>query len=142
MNLNSIFGKLLGTSKFQFEEVQIDKEVIDEIINIAREAYPNEFMALLEGRIKNKILKITGLVFLPIETSQEGAVMQVFMQPLTINAVGSVHSHPGPSANPSSADLEFFSKRGLFHIIIAEPFDRDSIRTYDSYGDPASYRII
>jgi hypothetical protein len=55
MKLNNIFGKLLGTSKFQFEEVHVDKEVIEEIINIAKEAYPNEFMALLEGKIKNKI---------------------------------------------------------------------------------------
>lgn len=142
MKLNNLLGKLLGTSKYQFEEVHIDKEVIDEIINIAKEAYPNEFMALLEGKIKNKILKVTGLVFLPIETSQEGAVMQVFMQPLTIDSIGSVHSHPGPSASPSNADLEFFAKKGLFHMIIAEPFDRESIRAYDSYGDPAGYKII
>ncbi len=142
MKLNNILGKFLGTSKYQFEEVHIDKEVIDEIINIAKEAYPNEFMALLEGKIKNKIIKITGLVFLPIETSQEGAVMQVFMQPLTIDSIGSVHSHPGPNASPSNADLEFFAKRGLFHMIIAEPFDRDSILAYDSYGNPAGYREI
>ena len=142
MKLNNLLGKLLGTSKYQFEEVHIDKEVIDEIINISKEAYPNEFMALLEGNIEEHVLKITGLIFLPIETSQEGAVMQVFMQPLTVNSVGSVHSHPGPSAHPSNADLEFFSKRGLFHMIIAEPYDRESIRAYDSYGDPASYRII
>jgi proteasome lid subunit RPN8/RPN11 len=142
MKLNNILGKLLGTSKYQFEEVHVDREVIDEIINIAKESYPNEFMALLDGKIKDKVLKITGLVFLPIETSQEGAVMQVFMQPLTIDSIGSVHSHPGPSASPSNADLEFFSKRGFFHFIIAEPFDVDSIRAYDSWGNPASYRII
>jgi proteasome lid subunit RPN8/RPN11 len=142
MKLNNILGKLLGTSKYQFEEVHVDREVIDEIINIAKESYPNEFMALLDVKIKDKVLKITGLVFLPIETSQEGAVMQVFMQPLTIDSIGSVHSHPGPSASPSNADLEFFSKRGFFHFIIAEPFDVDSIRAYDSWGNPASYRII
>jgi len=142
MNLNNLLGRLLGTSKYQFEEVHIDKEVIDEIIDIAKEAYPNEFMALLEGKVEKNILKITGLVFLPVETSQEGAVMQVFMQPLTINSMGSVHSHPGPSARPSNADLEFFAKRGFFHIIIAEPYDRESIRAYDSFGDSVSYSII
>ena len=142
MKLNNILGKLLGTSKYQFEEVHVDSEVIDEIINIAKEAYPNEFMALLEGKIGNNILTITGLVFLPIETSQEGAVMQVFMQPLTTDSLGSVHSHPGPNASPSTADLEFFAKRGLFHIIIAEPYDRESIRAYDSFGNLADYRIV
>ena len=142
MKLNNILGKLLGTSKYQFEEVHVDSEVIDEIINIAKEAYPNEFMALLDGKIGENILRITGLVFLPIETSQEGAVMQVFMQPLTTNSLGSVHSHPGPSASPSDADLEFFSKRGFFHMIIAEPYDRESIMAYDSFGNLVSYRII
>ena len=142
MNLNNLLGKLLGTSKYQFEEVHVESEVIDEITNIAKESYPNEFMALLEGKIEEKILRVTGLIFLPIETSQEGAVMQVFMQPLSVNSVGSVHSHPGPNASPSDADLVFFQKKGFFHMIIAEPFDRDSIRAYDSYGNSASYRII
>lgn len=142
MKLNNLLGKLLGTSKYHFEEVYIENDVIEEIINIAKEAYPNEFMALLDGKIEEDILRITGLVFLPIETSQEGAVMQVFMQPLSINSLGSVHSHPGPSASPSNADLEFFAKRGLFHMIIAEPFDRESIRAYDSFGNSARYRIV
>jgi proteasome lid subunit RPN8/RPN11 len=142
MKLNNLFGKLLGTSKFQFEEVHVDREVIDEITNIAKESYPKEFMALLEGKIEDKVLKVTGLIFLPIETSNEGAVMQVFMQPLTVNSVGSVHSHPGPSASPSNADLNFFASKGFFHMIIAEPFDVDSIRAYDSYGNRVSYRII
>lgn len=142
MKLNNLLGKLLGTSKYQFEEVHVDSEVIDEIINIAKEAYPNEFMALLEGKIEKKVLKITGLVFLPTETSNEGAVMQVFMQPLSTNSVGSVHSHPGFSASPSNADLHLFSKKGLFHMIIAEPYDRESIMAYDSFGDLVDYRII
>lgn len=142
MKLNNLLGKLLGTSKYQFEEVHVESEVIDEIMNIAKEAYPNEFMALLEGKVEEKILKITGLVFLPVETSQEGAVMQVFMQPLSTNSVGSVHSHPGPSASPSDADLNFFASKGFFHMIIAEPYDRESIRAYDSFGNIADYRIV
>jgi proteasome lid subunit RPN8/RPN11 len=142
MKLNNLFSKILGTSKYQFEEVHVDKEVIDEIINIAKEAYPNEFMALLEGKIEDNVLKITGLIFLPIETSNEGAVMQVFMQPLMSHSVGSVHSHPGPNASPSPADLEFFAKRGFFHMIIAEPYDRESIRAYDSFGNSVDYKVI
>jgi len=142
MKLSNIFGKIFGTSKEEIEEVQIDRELIDEIMNIAKESYPNEFMALLEGKIEGPILRITGLIFLPVETSNEGAVMQVFMQPLTVNSVGSVHSHPGYSASPSDADLQFFSKKGLFHIIIAEPYTRDSIRTYDSWGNLVDFKEI
>ncbi|WP_414470479.1 Mov34/MPN/PAD-1 family protein [Methanobacterium sp. ACI-7] len=142
MKLNNILGKLLGTSGQEIEETHVDKEVIDEIINIAKESYPKEFMALLEGKIKEHVLEITGLIFLPIETSNEGAVMQIFMQPLTVNSVGSVHSHPGYSASPSDADLKFFSKKGFFHIIIAEPYNKESIRAYSNFGEPVNYKII
>ncbi len=116
MKLNNILGKILGTSKQEIEEVHIDREVVEEIMNIAREAYPNEFMALLEGKIEAHILRITGLIFLPAETSNEGAVMQVFMQPLTTNSIGSVHSHPGYSASPSDCRFTlFFKKRDFSH---------------------------
>ncbi|MGF7119400.1 Mov34/MPN/PAD-1 family protein [Methanobacterium oryzae] len=142
MNLNNLLGKILGTSKLEFDEIHVEGEVIDEIINIAKESHPNEFIALLEGKVKDRILKITGLIFLPTDVSNESAVMQVFMEPLSTNSIGSVHSHPGPSASPSDADLHFFSKKGLFHMIIAEPYTRDSIRTYDSWGNIIDYKII
>jgi proteasome lid subunit RPN8/RPN11 len=142
MKLNNILGKILGISKQEIDEIQIDGEVVEEIINIAKESYPNEFMALLEGKIQEHTLKITGLIFLPAETSNEGAVMQVFMQPLTTNSIGSVHSHPGYSASPSNADLHFFSKKGIFHMIIAEPYNRESIVAYDSFGNIVDFKVI
>lgn len=142
MKLNNILGKILGISRQEIDEVQIDREVIEEIINIAKEAYPNEFMALLEGKIHENVLHITGLIFLPAETSNEGAVMQVFMQPLTTNSIGSVHSHPGYNASPSDADIHFFSKKGIFHMIIAEPYNRESIISYDSFGNIIDFKVI
>jgi proteasome lid subunit RPN8/RPN11 len=122
--------------------VHIDAKIIDEIINIAREAHPNEFVALLEGKIEDRSLKIQGLVFLPGETSNQGAVMQTFMKPLSTGTVGSVHSHPGYNASPSNADLYFFSKNGLFHLIIAEPYDKHSIRAYSTMGAEIRYNTI
>jgi proteasome lid subunit RPN8/RPN11 len=142
MKLRNILGKILGTDKLQFEEVHIEEEVIDEIINIAKESYPNEFVALLEGRMEEETLQISGLIFLPSDVSNEGAVMQVFMQPLTVNSVGSVHSHPGYSASPSDADLDFFASKGVFHMIIAEPYNRESIRAYDSWGNVIGFKTI
>ncbi len=142
MKLNNLLGKILGTSKQEIDEINVDSEVIDEIMNIARESYPNEFMALLEGRIKGQVLNITGLIFLPGETSNEGAVMQIFMQPLTTSSIGSVHSHPGYNAGPSEADLHFFSKKGIFHLIIAQPYSRESIIAYDSFGNIVDFKVI
>ncbi|WJI09846.1 hypothetical protein FGU46_06945 [Methanobacterium sp. CWC-01] len=140
--LDKFIGYLLGNDKRDFQEVHIDAGIIDEIISIARESHPNEFAALLEGKIKVNTLKIQGLVFLPGETSNQGAVMQTFMKPLITGTIGSVHSHPGYNASPSKADLYFFSKNGLFHLIIAEPYDEHSIRAYDSMGAEIRFKII
>ncbi|HMK54786.1 MAG TPA: Mov34/MPN/PAD-1 family protein [Methanobacteriaceae archaeon] len=140
--LDRLIGHILGNDTQKFLEVHIDGEVINEIVQIARESHPNEFVALLEGKIKENILKIDGLVFLPGETSNQGAVMKTFMKPLVTGTVGSVHSHPGYNASPSNADLYFFSKNGLFHLIIAEPYEEYSIRAYDTMGMEAEYRIV
>ena len=133
---------MFGLEKNKFSEVHVDHELIEEIIDIAKESYPNEFSAMLQGKIKEGILKIDGLIFLPGAASESGAVMEIFMMPMLSDAVGSVHSHPSFSAQPSEADLQFFSKRGYFHIIIAQPYNEESIRVYDSYGDLVNYTIV
>jgi proteasome lid subunit RPN8/RPN11 len=68
--------------------------------------------------------------------------MKIFMKPMVTGTIGSVHSHPGNSALPSNADYQFFSKNGLVHFIIAEPYTEDSMVAYDIVGQPIEYRII
>lgn len=140
MDINNTLSKLLGNDK-EIKEVQIDRRVIDEIVKIAINADPKEYIALLSGKIDKSILKITGLIFLPFEASNTSAVMQVFMMPITNDAVGSVHSHPGPSNQPSNADLVFFGKNGYFHMIICRPYSEFSIQAYDTFGNPMSYVV-
>ncbi|RAP51443.1 MAG: hypothetical protein BZ138_05195, partial [Methanosphaera sp. rholeuAM270] len=140
MDFNKKLSKLLGNDK-SIEEVQIDSRVIDEIVNIAIKSDPNEYVALLSGKIQKNILKITGLIFLPFKASESSAVMEVFMMPITTKAYGSVHSHPGPSANPSEADLRFFAKNGYFHMIICRPYSQATIRSYDAFGNPIPFIV-
>lgn len=137
-----LFSYLLGTDKKRYEEVYIDREVLDEILQISKESYPNEFAAMLEGKVEDGILHIDGLLFLPGDTSNQGAVLDVFMMPLINEGIGSVHSHPGPNCSPSGADLQFFSKNGLFHLIVAQPYEEFSICAYDSYGNPTNFSVI
>jgi proteasome lid subunit RPN8/RPN11 len=137
-----LMNYLLGTDKKMFQEVHIDREVVDEILQIARNSYPKEFVAMLQGKVKDNVLLIDGLLFLPGETSDQGAVMNLFMMPLIDEGIGSVHSHPGYNANPSGADLHFFSKNGLFHMIIAQPYILDSINAYNSFGERVDFKVI
>ncbi|RAP49543.1 MAG: hypothetical protein BZ133_07630 [Methanosphaera sp. SHI613] len=140
MDFNKTLTKLLGNNK-KINEVQVDTRVINEIIKIARNADPKEYVALLSGKIKDNILKVTGLIFLPFEASENSAVMQVFMMPLTTDAVGSIHSHPGPSNRPSNADKIFFGKNGYFHIIICRPYNESTIAAYDVFGEPMPFTV-
>ena len=57
MDFNKTLSKLLGNNK-KIEEVWIDEKVVEEIIKIAINADPKEFVALLSGDIENSILKI------------------------------------------------------------------------------------
>lgn len=140
MDFKKQLSKLLGNDK-SINEVQIDSRVIDEIIKIAIEADPREYVALLSGKFQEDILKITGLIFLPFKASENSAVMQVFMMPLTTKSVGSVHSHPGPSANPSEADLRFFAKNGYFHMIVCRPYSQATMKAYDPFGNPIPFVV-
>jgi proteasome lid subunit RPN8/RPN11 len=136
------FSKIFGNSnKKKFREVRVDKETLESFIYYASEAFPNEFLALLDGKVKDEVLYITGLIFIPGETSDTGAVLQTGMLPPTLDFWGSIHSHPGPSAEPSDADLATFSKHGVFHMIVCLPYSLQTIKAYNKHGEPVELVI-
>ncbi len=137
----SFISKIFKSSENNFNEVRIDREVLDSVIYYSNEAFPNEFLALFDGKIIDEILYITGLIFLPGETGHTGAVFRSDMVPPTLKYWGSVHCHPGPSASPSDADLNTFSKHGVFHMIVCLPYSIETFKAYDKYGSPMTYTI-
>ncbi len=137
----SFFSKIFSSDENKFEEVRVDREVLESVIYYSTQAFPNEFLALFDGQIKDNILYITGLIFLPGETCSTGAVFHSEMVPPTLKYWGSVHCHPGPSAQPSGADLNTFSKHGLFHMIVCLPYSFETFMAYDKYGDVMPYTV-
>ena len=134
-------SKLFNTDVEEFDEVFVDKEVMDAIIYYSKQSYPNEFLAFFDGKIIDKKLYLIGLIFIPGETGSTGAVVHTEMLPPTLKYWGSVHSHPGPSALPSAADLKTFSKNGVFHMIVCLPYGYDAFKAYDKYGNPCKYTV-
>lgn len=137
----SFISKIFKNEADEFNQVRVDREVMESVIYYAKQAYPNEFLAFFDGEIKNKILYITSLIFLPGETCETGAVIHSELIPMNTSYLGSVHSHPGPSARPSDADLKTFSRHGYFHMIVCLPYSFETFRAYDRYGNPLSYTI-
>ena len=125
----------------EFSEVRVDREVLDSVIYYAKKAYPMEFLAFFDGEIIDNILYITGLLFVPGETCETGAVVHTELIPMTTKYWGSVHSHPGPSASPSDADLNTFSRNGYFHMIVCLPYSLETFKAYDRYGNPQDYTV-
>ncbi|MGA1822197.1 MAG: Mov34/MPN/PAD-1 family protein [Thermoplasmatota archaeon] len=118
----------------------IDRIAVDEIIQRAKEAYPNEFGAMLRG-----IEHITH-----IEPVLEGAGGRTsFMFSLfsrftqrTVPGEGVVHSHPSGSARPSRADLSMFGRFPGINIIIGHPYGEDSMAAYDRLGNRVKLRVV
>ena len=137
----SFISKIFGNDEEEFNEVRVDREVLDSVIYYSKKAYPNEFLAFFDGQIKDKVLYITGLIFLPGETCETGAVVHTELIPMNTKYFGSVHSHPGPSASPSDADLMTFSRNGYFHMIVCLPYSVETFKAYDRYGNHLDYTL-
>jgi proteasome lid subunit RPN8/RPN11 len=141
--------------KYDFERVIIDREVVDNIVELANQTLPKEFIAFLEGTTENKkfsehsskrnearkkALRIYGLVYQEYFANPSYTVYK-FNPPMTSSIVGSVHSHPGASNYPSRADLRSFGKKGMVHLIIRTPYSLETIQAYDAYGNMISFEV-
>jgi len=135
------FRRLFELEKYNFEKIIFDREVIDNIIELARQTYPKEFIAFLEGKQRKKVLRVYGLAYQEYFANEHSTLSKINF-PLTSSIVGSVHSHPGPSNTPSRADLQFFSKRGLLHLIIKKPYREQDIQGYDAHGNKIGFGIV
>ena len=119
-----------------FEEETIytvSREAVDEIKIRAKEAYPNEFGAMLRG-----IEHITHLEPIMEGASNRSSFMFSMFSRFTQREVpgeGVVHSHPSGSARPSKADVSLFGRFPGINIIIAYPFEDDSMAAYDRMGN-------
>ena len=130
---------IFKTKKFE-RKVLLQKDVVDSILSYCQMKHPNEGILILKGKSKNGEIKIDGLVIPPFNYS--GPTFAGFPQsflPFDLSYVGSVHSHPSGSAEPSVTDLHNFF--GLISIIVKSPYDEKSIFAWDSSGNAVPFSI-
>ncbi|MCD6230222.1 MAG: Mov34/MPN/PAD-1 family protein [Candidatus Diapherotrites archaeon] len=110
---------------------KINNDALEVILEASRNVYPNEFIGLLGG---NKTT-ITEIILLPASVYGNGfSSFSPFMAPLSLNHMGTVHSHPS-GFSPSRQDLTVFSKQGKVHIIAKPPYESiNDLRAFDSNG--------
>jgi proteasome lid subunit RPN8/RPN11 len=134
--IRSIFDWLLISESSRFSRVQLAPGIIEDIQDFAWASHPHEFLASLEGKVKDGTLTITGLLYQPFKATHRSATLDVIDLPMTSGAIGSVHSHPSGSNSPSRDDLMFFRKKGIVHIIVRYPYTAADMACYDSSGQP------
>jgi len=113
--------------------VLIDEELLQEILESARRLYPRETILLLRGRKAKNVIRVSELVVPPLATYGQGfANIPVHMLPMDFSVVGTVHSHPSGSLEPSATDLNHFF--GSVLMIVGFPFTDDRNVAVYSYG--------
>jgi proteasome lid subunit RPN8/RPN11 len=137
--LKNLLERMFDLDKLRFNKIVIEQDVIENIILLARENHPNEFLAFIDGNIRNNRLNITGLLYQEYYATTESAAPIFHFPDKTF--YGSVHSHPGYSNRPSNADRQFFRKIGIVNIIICKPYTLDSMRFYDHEGEEINVEI-
>jgi len=140
MTFKKLVQKAFGLEKKRVDSVVLEREVVESIIGLAKDTYPKEFIAFLDGKLKDGVLRISSLIYQPYWASRNSTASIVDF-PIGMRVFGSVHSHPGPSNQPSSADLLFFSRHGAVHMIIKTPYSEESIQAYDSQGRMIAFSI-
>ena len=121
---------------------KITKKCLNLILESSKSVYPNEFGGFLSVDEEKKDT-INEVVLIPGTVSGEThAIFKLHMLPIDFSLIGTVHSHPGPSARPSDADLQLFGKKGKIHIIVAMPFDYNSWKSYDYTGKEITIEIV
>ncbi len=118
--------------------MKITKELLITILEAAKSAYPDEFVALLTG--KKDVMD--ELVFLPFVSGATTAVIRLDMLPIGMKVYGTVHSHPSPSCKPSEEDMALFTRFGKYHIIVCYPYCEDCWKCYDRTGKEIELEVI
>ncbi|MDH7594489.1 MAG: Mov34/MPN/PAD-1 family protein [Methanomicrobiales archaeon] len=114
-------------------------DLLQGLLSAASESHPLEFAAILReaGGLIDEIDLVAGTI-----SGRESALMDINMLPLDTHRIGSVHSHPNGSLEPSEADLLFFSFTGRYHLILGYPYDLHSWRCYTVDGRPYELEVV
>jgi len=111
--------------------MRFKRELLESLCDACRNVYPDEFVALLSVKQDNGLVE--EFVAVPATFGKNFSSYRLDLLPFDSKIVGSIHSHPSSSNNPSTADLRVFS-RGRVNLIIAWPFDLKSMKAFDNFG--------
>lgn len=114
--------------------ITITKDTRDGILTYCKMNHPNEGILILRGKSNKGNVIINGLVIPPF--SHTGPTFAGFPHsflPFDPSYVGTVHSHPTGSVQPSVTDLHNFF--GFVTVIVKSPYEDEDIFAFDRDGN-------
>ena len=115
-------------------KVSFSSKTRDGIISYCKMNHPNEAILILKGKSKNGNILVSDLVIPPFaETGTTFAGFPNSFLPFDDSYVGTIHSHPKGSAEPSVTDLHNFF--GLVSVIVKSPYEDQDIFAWDRNGN-------
>ena len=118
----------------------IKSGTLEALLLASKNTFPNEFLALLSSKEKNKV--IDEFVLFPSIYGKTFSSIRLDLAPYDSNIMGSVHSHPYGRAMPSRADLRAFRAMGEINLIIASPFNLESVNAFNKQGKQIELEVI
>ena len=127
-------------------ELWLEPDVLEDIRQLARDAYPNEFVAFLNGSVVERegknVALVDGLSVIAYDANHGSTSFNLYDIPTVHGMVGTIHSHPSSNTRWSRADLRLFGKFGWVHGIIGKPYGVENIIFYDKNGAPFPWKAL
>jgi proteasome lid subunit RPN8/RPN11 len=127
-------------------EVWLEEDVLDDIRQLARDAYPKEFVAFLNGEVLERegknVALVDGLSVIAYNASHISTSFNLYDIPTVHGMVGTIHSHPSSSTRWSRADLRLFGKFAWVHGIIGRPYAEENLVFYDKNGNAFPWKPL
>jgi len=135
-------GISVTSDRKKLRRVIITRMVSDGIISYSKGLHPNEGILILRGKSTREQVTIDGLAIPPFASSGPYySGFSDFYLPSDSSYVGTAHSHPSRSNKPSLEDLNrgFY---GAISLIIAYPYNEDTMAAYDREGNALEIEIL
>lgn len=113
---------------------EVKRGKLEFLLRAASATFPDEFIALLEGKVGKEKVLIDSIVVPPFsEFGEDSSSFSDWFLPPMPRFIGVFHSHPNGVNLPSSADLALFRK-GQAHLIASSPFTFKNCAAFNNKG--------
>lgn len=122
-------------------ELSIKKDILSEMLKLAKETHPNEIILLIRGNRTQDTYNVTEYAFPPFGAGGKGfAGFPSRMLPIDFSILGTAHSHPSGNLKPSVRDLH--SYYGRIMMIMARPYTENHVAVYSKKGEKTQLKVI